>query len=330
MCEYVLLSRDRKDFECAFGLLMERDGRALGQRAFKVPRILYELVYMRASIENDVAQSCHCSSPISPTIKGQPCCQRVISAPKRCWHVHHFHDEGDNNEMKDAIFRQNALLLDLYAKTNDPHELLDNEVDFFTHLDRVKHRCKLLDYFRGRGGIDVSFDARMVEIAHAILQLELDNKDGTTLLYRGAELKNESPVYQDAPYVLSYGTSVFAGLFHDPEACAWFYMRKRDAFALAVPDDLVGSVFYVPKAHTLAQFYADGETFHPRSMAWSGCEHFYGVNIGAHRRQVRHLKSPLDRDAFLVAFNKVKPVVLSYLPGVQSARVVGIKSKFDC
>jgi hypothetical protein len=57
---------------------------------------------------------------------------------------------------------------------------------------------------------------------------------GKIVLYRGGELATDSPMRFGKPYSISLGISIFAGLFKDITACAYTYMRHRDAYALVL------------------------------------------------------------------------------------------------
>jgi hypothetical protein len=90
-----------------------------------------------------------------------------------------------------------------------------------------------------------------------------------TFLFRGANIAHDSPfnLKQQKEQSLSYGTSIFAGIFKDEGATSMRYMHDEEAaFALHIPfDKIAGAPFHVKLEHPLEQLWGKGEWFHSRS-----------------------------------------------------------------
>ena len=86
---------------------------------------------------------------------------------------------------------------------------------------------------------------------------------------------------------ISYGNSLFAGVFHDHGASPfWFFEEREGAFyALKInkfaygkrtePLNNVRLLFSIPPLSTLCSLFAEGEFFHPRSRSY----YFLGSNL---------------------------------------------------
>ena len=74
-------------------------------------------------------------------------------------------------------------------------------------------------------------------------------------------------------YSISFGNSLFAGVIHDPGACAYFYMAgylSRLGYGLLIDkSDYVqngkGDLFYIPALKPIASIFGVGGMFHPRT-----------------------------------------------------------------
>jgi phosphate/sulfate permease len=94
-----------------------------------------------------------------------------------------------------------------------------------------------------------------------------------TFLFRGANIAHDSPfnLKLRREQSLSYGTSLFAGIFKDVGATSMSYMHgQNDAFALHISFSQIASApFHVKLEHPLEQLWGKGEWFHSRSKVSS-------------------------------------------------------------
>jgi hypothetical protein len=112
---------------------------------------------------------------------------------------------------------------------------------------------------------------RVVENALELECSEMALKN--TFLFRGANIAHDSPFNLKAQkeQSLSYGTSLFAGIFKDEGATSMRYMHDdKDAFALHISFPQIASApFHVKLEHPLEQLWGKGEWFHSRSKVSS-------------------------------------------------------------
>ncbi len=172
--------------------------------------------------------------------------------------------------------------LHFYRELSNPKSLAFRS-SFFARSTENSHTC--LKQFCATEDSEEPFTKALAvtEQAAALLRrvfhLEAGySKPNSVILYRGADIAEDSPLQTDPDtnqelcYSLSYGTSCFAGALRDPGACAWYYMRRRPisyALVLNPQDPSVRDVFEIPHEHPFFQLPGNGETFHARSRAWS-------------------------------------------------------------
>ena len=275
-----------------------------------IPRTLYELIFIRKCIKEDLKQKGICSGLCQgihtwnleefkgDQIKYTAFLESVKSArlKRKCWHLCYFADAGDNDHpgVKDVVYRLNQYIVRKLISSNEGFtygelsERVEKEIQFLKEYYQNPISEILSCATPGpttnfatestRGsikpmGIRNENDAEIIRKAFA-----LDcSKEATSgiILYRGGDFSRDSPFAwgdRNIPYSLSYGTSLFAGCLFDGGATAFHYMRSRkNAYALLIPlDQLRNNLFYVPQAHSVTQLFSEGEIFHARTKAWKG------------------------------------------------------------
>lgn len=113
----------------------------------------------------------------------------------------------------------------------------------------------------------------------------------------------------DKIYSLSYGSSLFAGSWYDPTACAYYYIRKEinDGFILFIPAGKVKeSPFFIPSTNAICQIFGTGESFHGRSKASKDLDHrkIEGIKWIGHDVRGKHLSSNLSQEELKRRFNE--------------------------
>lgn len=135
--------------------------------------------------------------------------------------------------------------------------------------------------------IDIEYEARklnkaivvrgtsFIKFEPAIVGNKSENKilAGTTVL-NSQEASFEKEYKQNTlkPYSISFGNSLFAGIFNDPTACAYLFLRKNTGYALLINkkdyiDNRSSDLFFIAPLFTAISFFTAGEYFHSRTKA---------------------------------------------------------------
>lgn len=272
-----------------------------------VPRTLYELVFIRNCIQEDLAHNkiCRYLSPSLQEIDVQlfennqqqyeKCLINKEAEQKlrKCWHLCYFTDMGDNEHsgVKAVAYRLNEVMLNAFNPSSEGfthQELLsfaEKEMEFLKEHHKNVNAVSSSstpgpttnfgpDSTRGEikpMGIRHETDAQIIRNALALDCSKIAQH--AFFLYRGANFQKDSSTCwtdHDTPYSLSFGTSLFAGCLYDGGATAFHYMRNgQNAYAIPVPfEQLNDSPFFIPTTHTVAQLFGNGEIFHARTKAW--------------------------------------------------------------
>lgn len=265
-----------------------------------IPRTLYELLFIRKCIREDVKKGMNCLALDWRKERRKP------RPNEKCWHLCYFDNAGDNQNgtLKNTAYRLNQLMVKTFKPIaqgftfDEIRGFGEKEVVFLRN--HYGSKCPTDCSWPGpttnfntestRGtiqpmGIASELQAQIVMNALTLDCSELAQKE--FILYRGAQFSRDQVISsadfvksrhlapnlatgeKEVPYSLSYGTGVFAGCVYDGGATAFYFMRKEpDAFALSVPfEQLNSSIFYIPSTNTLSQLYGHGELFHARSKA---------------------------------------------------------------
>lgn len=324
-----------------------------------IPRTLYELVFIKKCIQEDLRdkQVCICLNPQAhkKTVKDFNNDEKKfevyeqkrseILTKKKCWHLAHFEDAGDNHHkgVKDVAFRLNRLLTKRFSPKlegftcEELKQFANLEIEFLkTHYSNgqeAKERLKKGEQFtcvfstsfpgpttnfgyESQMGFIKPMGIRHESDAKIIIDaLERDCGATSFIIYRGTECIDRDQPYgnidDERPFSLSYGSSLFAGSVFDAEASAFYNIRKcQKGYALEIPyDQLNTSPFYIPPTHTLAQLFGHGEVFHARTKVWKdhSVMSIDGINMfGRNRYQRDHLQSGLTRKELVLQFKKYK------------------------
>lgn len=315
------------------------------QAAF-VPKTLYELVFIRKIISEDLKHNSLCAR-VSPRVHeealedqdGFNSTQAADIAKRKCWHICFFKDEGDDQHegIKKIAFRMNKVLLKALKPSNDGFTFKDiqnfgeNELTFlrtyYIETQEKKARGEHILWRNTDGGPATNFvqdkryggtfpmairDETVAQIVRNALTLDCSDRAKNSLfLYRGSNFEDDSLSDGAKPYSLSYGTSLFAGCIFDGGATAFYYMRSNfadSAHAVNISFDQIDcSPFFVPQTNTLTQLYGYGEMFHARTKAWAGAQLKDISGIQGEGDYSRdHLASDLSKEALEAAFESYK------------------------
>jgi hypothetical protein len=262
-----------------------------------IPRTLYELIFIRKYIEQDLASKEACTYVSNGVMPGGAC----FGKPEKhlaervggiCWHLPCFLNMGDNQHFAviELAYRLNTWIVNTYMPTpggftiQDLQSLTAQQIGFLQNLYQNEDTAREITKKQINSGPTNHFstDARSCSMKIASdkdVQVITDalNLDCSVItkraciIYRGALYSQDSIMTERGePYSLSYGTGIFAGCVYDPEATPYTYMKRElSAYALVVPfDQLLQSPFFVPPTHTIAQLLGGGELFHGRTKIW--------------------------------------------------------------
>lgn len=307
-----------------------------------IPRTLYELIFLRKIIKEDLKHNkdnkcCPYFQALTQSVQPNDI-QEQSKVTRKCWHLAHFMDAGDNNHLgvKELAYRLNQIIIRTFSPTaaGFTHKeftiFAEKEIDFLKNYYKKgkNHEIDGVDncsfagpsscfgFESNRGsirpmGIRDDWDAQILRNAIALDCSEIA-KD-SFLIFRGAKFKKDRPINTtglDQPYSLSYGSSLFAGCVFDADATAFFYMRndKLNAYAISVPfNRLKHSSFYIPLTNTVVQLFGLGEIFHVRTKAWKDFDvKKMGGIQGLNGNKREHLTSNLTQDEFIKQFQQYK------------------------
>ena len=307
-----------------------------------VPRTLYELIFIKKCIKEDLIHKKICPflnrSEHKMGIKffdgdqqkydAHLSANATLQKERQCWHLCYFVDAGDHEHtgVKEVAYRLNQAI----TKTLSPAKEGMTHEEFSTHVEKKLEFLKAhynnspisssttpgpttnfaTESTRGYinpMGIRDEADAQIIRRALALDCSKI--AQNSFLLYRGADFQKDSVSClneKDRPYRLSYGTSLFAGCLYDGGASAFHFMRSCvNAYAIAILfDQFNDSPFYIPPTNTVAQFFGDGEDFQGGTKEWKGFDvHMMrGVGGGAKSGQVGHLESNLSQEDLIAQF----------------------------
>jgi hypothetical protein len=273
-----------------------------------IPKTLYELIFIRKCIEEDLQHQkiCpyldrlyHCTSVNifsgdASALESFKKDTRSKQIEKNCWHLCYFGDAGDSEhpDVKDIAYRINQVILDTFKLNADgftAKELAaytEEEIKYLKNFHETNTLCNrtypgpTTNFGNELTGCEITpmgirndADAQIIRNAVTLDCSKIAQR--AFLIYRGADFQKDSGYCwddQNKPYSLSYGSSLFAGCIFDGGATSFRYMRNgQNAYAIPVPfDQAQNSPFFVPTTHTVAQLFGNGEVFHARSKAWNG------------------------------------------------------------
>jgi len=292
---------------------MKRYDFLTGITLVQIPRVLYDLLGLIYFVETSISSSIsfidiNCGSDYYKTYAS------YIS------HIEQYLSRGDDN-YKLRILQLNAFILNKIGyivgggkppssydmKSDKPAstpqmEITDslntNVLSFLS--DRNKACESILEYILQaehiiytHPKIHLNLTQQTKELFRQVLEFELQESSGYTILYRGSVLENDSLIQRSARgggvkmlQSVSFNTSILSGCIHDDTACTLFYMEptsthervgkltnsgKNDKIRYSIKKFLKGdnsnedSLFFIPPIHPLLQLNAQGELFHPRT-----------------------------------------------------------------
>jgi len=294
---------------------MKRYDFLTGIALVQIPRVLYDLLCLIYFVETSTSSSVsfidmNCGSDFYKT---------YASYLSR---IEQYLSRGDNN-YKLRILQLNTFILnkigyivgggkpptsydmksDKPASTSTPQiemtgSFLEDVRSFLS--DRNKACASILEHILQAEHINythprihLNLTQQTKEIFRQVLDFELQESSGYTILYRGSVLEKDSLIQRSARgggvkmlQSVSFNTSILSGCIHDDTACTLFYMEptsthervgkltnsdKNDKIRYSLKKFLKGdnsnedSLFFIPPVHPLLQLNAQGELFHPRT-----------------------------------------------------------------
>ncbi len=309
-----------------------------------VPRTLYELIFIRKCIREDLKHgeiceeldSCRHSRTLkhfNEDVNEYDSFQRERAEYKekrKCWHLYSYRDTGDNHHpgVRDVAYRLNRSISKKLAPMHEGFtyeklsQFAESEIEFlkqiYCKIDSSISSCDnpgpttSFGFESERGsikptGIRNDKDAQIIRNAIAMECSKIAQR--AFLLYRGGNFQKDAAIQRDKSYSLSYGHSLFAGCLFDGGAIAFRYMRNQEnAYVISVPyDQLNNSPFYLPSTNAITQLFGKGEIFHARTKAWKD---FDPKNLGGISYYVAGdislLKSELPKEEFIAQFQSYK------------------------
>ena len=290
---------------------MKRYDFLTGITLVQIPRVLYDLLGLIYFVETSTRISVidiNCGSDYYKTYAS------YIS------HIEQYLSRGDDN-YKLRILQLNAFILNKIGyivgggeppssydmKSDKPAstpqmeitDSLNTNVRSFLS-DRNKARESILEYILQaehiiykHPKIHLNLTQQTKELFRQVLEFELQESSGYTILYRGSVLENDSLIQRSARgggvkmlQSVSFNTSILSGCIHDDTACTLFYMEptsthehfakstesgKNDKIRYSIKKFLKGdnsnedSLFFIPPIHPSLQLNAQGDLFHPRT-----------------------------------------------------------------
>ncbi|MBP6892275.1 hypothetical protein KBB68_01710 [Candidatus Babeliales bacterium] len=130
--------------------------------------------------------------------------------------------------------------------------------------------------------IEKEYRAKSLNKAMLLRGTDLLNVNNLKKIYRGVETSKgaeEIPVLgttmthqdlKDNLFSISLGQSLFAGIFIDQTACAFYFLQNKPGYALLIDKkeyirSASNGLFFIPPLSTIAALFGFGEFFHPRT-----------------------------------------------------------------
>lgn len=295
-----------------------------------IPRVLCELTFVQALIEETIDEINHTSSgsslnpedfPITTALKAL---EKEKAAGDFSAESIHFVKIAYQINTLFQIYLNECLYPQVNLTYGQMKTLIKQRCDFFIDLakptslsTRILERTDIEALYKFKNKGDYAFDfpnaTPLVETA-----LSLECLPGHIVLYRGSLFDFDFPVRDNAIHSLSYGAGLFSGCIYDPGATAWAYMRDN---SLSSSDSqwnkhclildfktLRSGVFSIPNEPALFNILNEGEFFHPRttiplknSRSISGISSFTDSDTLPHT-----LQSPLEEAALIRKFQVIK------------------------
>ncbi|MBS0655633.1 MAG: hypothetical protein JSR46_07645 [Verrucomicrobia bacterium] len=313
-----------------------------------IPRTLYELIFIRKCIREDVKKQKICEE-LAPRKRTTLELEGEHVPSKKCWHLCYFDDVGDNNNLgvREVAYRLNRTINKALCPKpggfthQELAQYAEREIEFLkdhhknglaTMETPTQDIRSIIDHAPMPGptinfggeytkspitpmGIRNDTDAELIRNAIAIDCSKA--AQGAFFLYRGANFENDAPCLNidlNIPYSLSYGSSLFAGCLYDGGATAFRYMRnEQNAYAIPVPfDQLHTSPFYIPHTNTIVQIFGEGECFHARTKVWKEAhlQSIKGIKGIINGDQRDHLRSDFTKEGLIAEFQRYKDMAL--------------------
>lgn len=230
-----------------------------------IPRTLYELVFLRQSIMEELEDGASCSllnvdgyNAFKDYLKGEneEAESYFMSKLEKCWHICCFTDKDNSSNdhvyVRELAFQMNSLLVkELHIKGSltgeQISEFAKSELSYF-----IDH-YKWFHYKRERFGLagtainfgrdTKSYNSRLIcwpmcirndvdaQVIYNSIALECHEiAQNSFILYRAGNFLADGEISekQSASISLSFGTSLFAGSLRDGNATVFYYTRNKE------------------------------------------------------------------------------------------------------
>jgi hypothetical protein len=168
---------------------------------------------------------------------------------------------------------------DIYNQTNPQNEkstkrkIAKDLIDRIAKIETESYYKNMYPLYRGEVNVSRILDhikrvkIKEVKRPYFISQLLKENKvmhDDDVKFY-------EAEDYETAAYSVSYGASLFGGLYYDKTACSIFYMmdeKSISSYILPMSKKYLASkksIYYLPTIPLLLSHHVEGELFHVRT-----------------------------------------------------------------
>jgi len=287
-----------------------------------VPRTLYELIFIRKCIEEDLEHGNLCPF-LTPARHYESSENKEAEQDKRnCWHLSYQSGLGDNEDpgVKKVAFRLNNLIADTLSPSSEGftyQELspfVEKEIKFLIDFHQAERINELFDAaYPGPTsnfawektvksmGIRADADAQIIRNAITLDCSKMAHNH--IFLFRGAKIENDC-IFSHwpkaySPCRLSFNLGIFPAVVHDGAASTYYYLRmeKNDGFAIPVAfKSLKNSPFYVARSHTVTKLFGIGEVFHESTKVWKDADlNKIRKMTGLYSHPRDHLRSTMSR-----------------------------------
>lgn len=153
------------------------------------------------------------------------------------------------------------------------------------------------------------------QLLQDVIRAETETSDDELLIYRGA--KQLGNILKANCRSLSFGMSLFGGIFFDRTACVMYYLNSNPEHKLfvikfGILPSTTSQVFYVPDAeeykNPIQVLYAMGEWFHARTKVDKDCfkaEKIHGIHEFIQRPRPPDFQSELSQESIQGEMNKL-------------------------
>jgi len=245
-----------------------------------IPRTLYELMYIRLTIEEDIYHNDTCSFSQCYNFKYD---QNEINKKRKergCWHGPPIFEIKNENTLNDYIVRFHNIITDRLTENITYEDII---IETQININFLKNIYKNINVDKNLKIPSVTFSGTcyggafetlaIINDMHEniilnIIKLECNTSANSIILYRGGNYKldNISNEMKEINRSLSYGLGLFSGAIYDPGACPFNFIRKdeNDGYCIILNND--EHPFFIPCLNIIESLHGKGEIFHPRTL----------------------------------------------------------------